>query len=191
MKLTNRIWLWSAFVFVWLVIYSVKANADQEINISYSHINQDLEFDNRIEFDMPSVSLSYSYFTDMGLGIELAISRSTDAPNTIKLNTEYTNKINALWSLSGVYKYKLNDDFSFKVGAGITEYHSTWTVNGTEPAWSKGTDSHKPSWFIGFQYRLIDNLYLEGSRRFMYEKMKEDKGREVTYSHNIGLTYLF
>ena len=174
-----------------LLLVSVSAMAEQEINLSYSHINQDLEFENRIEFDMPAVSVGYSYFSEYGLGVELAVSRSTETPNTIELDTKYQNKINALWSGSVVYKYGLSDDINLKTGVGITEYHTTWKVNGVEPAWSKGTDSHKPSYFVGIQYRLYGNLFLEASYRKMYEKMKEDRGREVTYAHNIGLTYLF
>lgn len=174
-----------------LLLLSFNALAEQEINLSYSHINQDFNFANRIEFDMLAASVSYSYFTDMGLGVELGLSRSKETKNTIKLDTLYENKINFLWSGSVVYKYELSDNFNVKAGVGITEYKSTWKVNGVEPSWSKGSDSYKPSWFLGLQYKLTDSLSVEFSRRYMYKKMKADKGEEVTYAHNIGFTYSF
>lgn len=177
------------YLLVLLVCFSV--HAEQEFNISYSHIDQDLEFANRIEFDMKAVSVSYSYFSDWGLGAEIVVSRSTETPNTIVLDTKYTNKINALWSASVVYKQKINDDHFVKYGAGITEYHSTWKVDGEEPSWSKGTDSHKPSYFVAYQYRMYENVFFETSYRFMYEKQKEDKGREITSAANFGVTVLF
>ena len=177
--------------YLFLLLLSFNVIAEQEFNISYSRINQDLEFASPIRFDMDAVSISYSYFSDIGLGAEIAVSRSTVAPNTVLLDTKYENKINALWSASLVYKYKLTNDFSVKAGYGMTEYHSTWKVDSVEPAWSNGTDSHKGSWFIGGQYRISGNLFLEASYRKMYEKMKENKGREITYSSNVGLTYLF
>lgn len=165
--------------------------AEQEFNLSYSHIDQDLEFKPRIEFDMKAVSLSYSYFTDLGLGLELAVSRSTETPNTIALDKKYVNKINASWSASVVYKYELTGNHFVKVGAGLTEYHSTWWVNGKEPSWSKGTDSHKPSYFLGYQYKFSESFLLETSYRFMYEKEKEERGREVTSAFNLGFTIAF
>lgn len=177
--------------YLFLLLISFNVLAEQEFNVSFSRINQDLEFKDRIEFDMNAVSVSYSYFTEYGLGAEIAISRSTETPNTVILDTKYQNKINALWSGSIVYKYRYDNDLAFKYGVGITEYHSTWKVDGVEPAWSSGSDSHKPSYFIGAQYRLFNDLFLEASVRKMYEKMKEDKGREITYSANIGFTYVF
>ena len=94
---------------------------------------------------MDAIQLGYTYWTDYNLGLKLTVARSTEAPNSVILDKKYTNKINALWQAHIAYKYDF-DKLSLFSSAGITEYHTTWWVDGVEPAWSRGTDSHKPSY---------------------------------------------
>ncbi len=174
-----------------LLLLSFNCFAQQEFNISYSRINQDLEFEKPIRLPMDAIQLSYTYWTDYGLGLRVAVARTSKTENSVNLDKKYTNKINALWKGHITYKYGLSGDLSIISGVGITEYHSTWWVDGIEPAWSKGTDSHRPSWFIGTQYRLVKDMFLEFNYSYEYKKFKKGYGEEKTDSYSIGFTYNF
>lgn len=175
-----------------IFVFSVSSySSEHQVGVSYARINQDLEFKKPIKFEMDAIQLSYNYWLDSGLGFRLAVARSTETPNSIILDKKYTNKINALWKAHLTYKYEFNDDLSFIGGVGITEYHSTWWVDGKQPAWSEGIDSHKGSWFVGTQYRLFKNLLLELTYNYEYKKLKKGYGEEKTDSYSIGFTYNF
>lgn len=181
------------YLLVLLMSFNVMAESvvTHELNLSYSRVNQKLGFKQPILFKMDAIQVSYTYYWWKGLGTEIAVARSTETPNAYYIDKHYQNKINALWSAHMVYSYPLNDTISIKAGIGITEYHSTWKVNGEEPEWSEGTDSHKPSWFVGLQAWWNENVSWEVGYRFQYEKMKEGYGEEVTDSITSGLTVRF
>tara|TARA_Y100000034_G_scaffold136730_1_gene215290 strand:+ start:1737 stop:2279 length:543 start_codon:yes stop_codon:yes gene_type:complete len=173
------------------LVISFSAAAESELGVSYSRINQKLDFAQPIHFKMDAIQLSYTKYWLGGLGTEIAVARSTETPNAYFIDKHYQNKINALWSAHVVYKRPVTDRLNIKAGVGITEYHSTWRVNGVEPDWSKGTDSHKPSWFIGIQYDWHKWLTFEAGYRFQYEKTKVGYGEETTDSITSGITVRF
>jgi len=174
-----------------LLLISFNCLASDEFNVSFLRINQVLKFSEPIHFKMDAVQLGYTYWHDSGLGFKLNVARSTDTPNAFYIGKDYRNKINALWQGQITYKYDVNDKFSLISCIGITEYHSTWKVDGIEPSWSKGTDSHKPSYCVGFQYDIEPRVKIEAMYSYMYFKDKENYGEEVTYAFGAGLTYSF
>ncbi len=173
-----------------LLLISFNCFAQQEFNLSYLRVNQNLEFKEPIRFKMDAIQLGYTYWTDYNLGLKLTVARSTETPNSVILYKKYTNKINALWQAHIAYKYDF-DKLSVFASTGITEYHTTWWVDGVEPAWSKGTDSHKPSYCFGAQYKIETNFKLESSYCHMYDKDKKGYGIETTDGFNIGITYIY
>jgi len=95
-----------------LLLLSFNCLAQQEVNVSYLRVNQNLEFIKPIRFKMDSIQLGYTYWTDYGLGFRLNIARTTEAHNSVILNKKYTNKINALWQGHIAYKYDVGSKLS-------------------------------------------------------------------------------
>lgn len=174
-----------------LLLLSINCFSQEEFNVSYLRINQNLEFEQPIRFKMDAIQLGYTYWTDYNIGLKIALARSTNTPNSVILDKKYENKINALWKAQIVYRERYSNNLSYISGVGITEYHSTWKVDGKEPSWSKGTDSHKPSWFVGVQYQINKDILIESVYSLEYEKHKEGYGDETTESFSIGFSYIF
>lgn len=174
-----------------LLLLSFSVFAEHELNVSYLRINQNLEFEKPIRFKMDAVQLGYTYWTDYNVGFKLAVARSTETPSSVIETEKFSNKINALWKAQLAYRYNATDNLKLIGGAGITEYHASWWVSGVKPPWGRGTDSFKPSWFVGFQYHINKNVLIESTYGYEYKKMKQDYGEEKTDSFSIGLSYIF
>jgi len=172
-----------------LLLLSFNCLAQQEINVSYLRINENL-FDT-IAFKMDAVQASYSYIHETGLGIRLDVARGVETANSLYVEgLLYQDKINALFGGSVIYRYDINDKYSFDVGVGKVDYHSTWKVNGVEPEWSKGTDSDW-AYHANVHYHLEGDAYLTFGYSDIYRKHKENYGRETTRYFKVGFSYRF
>ena len=172
-----------------LLILSFNCFAQEEFNISYLRINQNL-FDT-INFQMDAVEVSYSYITDYGVGARIGLGRSTETANSLYVEgLRYSNKINAIYTGELFYRYELGNKFSFDLGVGKTDYKSTWHVNGVKPAWSDGTDSDW-SYHSRVNWKIEDNISLTFGYSDIYRKDKPGKGREETRYFKAGFTYIF
>ena len=177
--------------YIILLLLSLNVFADSEVNVSYLRVNQTLEFKDPIRFKMDALQIGYTYWSSYGLGLKLMVARSTEAANSVYIDKDYRNVIHSLWQAQIAYKYEVNEKLSLIAAIGATEYNSTWRVDGVEPSWSKGSDSHTPSWSVGFQYDIEPNVKIEAMYNYMYYKDKEGYGIETTDALGVGLVYTF
>ena len=172
-----------------LLILSFNCFAQEEFNVSYLRINQNL-FDT-IEFQMDAVEVSYLYIAESGIGARIGLGRSTETANSLYVEgLRYSNKINAIYTGEVFYRYELDNKFSFDLGVGKTDYKSTWHVNGVKPEWSSGTDSDW-SYHSRLNWKIEDNINLTFGYSDIYRKDKPGKGREETRYFKAGFTYIF
>ena len=80
---------------------------------------------------------------------------------------------------------------SLIASVGITEYHTTWKVDGVKPPWHHDADSHMPSWSVGFQYDIEPNVKIEAMYNYMYYKDKKNYGIETTDAIGVGVAIAF
>lgn len=174
--------------YLFLLLISFNTLAHSELTLSYARINQKL-FD-KISFPMEAVKIDYDYVSKYDFGVNLSLARSTETANELNHNIEYKNKITALYSASVFYRYELTNNLSFDAGVGITDYKSTWKVNGVIPEWGYGTDSDT-SYFLKANYQLNQDWSLSAAYYNFYRKNKKGYGREETTAFSIGLKYVF
>lgn len=159
-----------------------------ELNTSIARIDQNL-FDT-IEFPMDAVTISGTAWSDSGFGLRVLLGRSTETANHLYVKgSHYTNKINAMYGAMIVYQQSIGE-FKVELGAGKTDYKSTWTVNGELPTWSDGTDSDW-SYYVGVKYPIHDSVFISIGYADIYRKEKIGYGREETRSFSSGFSYLF
>lgn len=172
------------------IFISTNALAEQEINVSYMRVQQNLF--GTIAFSMDAAQIGYANYHSSGLGIRAVIARSLQTGNNSYYQDKfYENKISSLTQIQLAYRYPVTDNFRLIVAYGVTDYKSQWWVNGVEPSWSKGSDSGKGASY-GFQYDFATrNLAWEVMAGKPYDKMKEGFGREETYVLSSGITYKF
>lgn len=155
-------------------------------------VKQELRFNNPIQFNMPTAYVEAQYWSDYYVGGRLSVMRSIETPDEFDAEgKKWTNKINAGWQFEIGAKVDLTKKSIVFATAGITEYHTSWWQDGIEPEWSGGTDSHKPSWSVGYKYKFTGRLSAQVMYSYMYEKMKEGYGLEVTQYYSLGVSYSF
>lgn len=158
------------------------------IEVGALRINQNL-FGN-IKFQMNAISLgSTVWYKDFGLKVLMA--KSSETENSINLDKKYTNKIDNLYSVMALYKYQINDNFSFISGVGYTTYQTSWEVNGVKPeGWATDTDSDI-SYHGAIRYTLDDNYSFDIGYSDFYKKNKVGFGKETTRGINASFIYKF
>lgn len=164
--------------------------AEHSVSLSYLKVRQDLF--NTISFSANAAQIGYNYFHSSGLGFKVTLARSTQTGDSLYKGTGefYQNKINSLYQVQVLYRYSITEQLSAVIGYGITEYKSTWLVDGVAPHWSHGSDAGK-GYSYGLQYKYSNKLRFEGYIEKPYDKFKDGKGREETYVASVGFSYSF
>ena len=179
--------------YLFVLLFSFSSLAGQwSLGSGGALVKQELRFDNPIQFNMPTAYIEAQYWSDYYIGGRLSVIRSLETPDEFDAQgKKWSNKINAGWQFELGAKANLTDKSSLFATAGITEYHTTWWQDGVEPEWSGNSDSHKPSWSIGYKYKIKSNLELQAMYSYMYKKIKLGYGEEVTQYYGLGVNYRF
>lgn len=157
------------------------------VELGALRINQNLF--GSIKFPMNAISLSSTvWYKDFGF--KLLIAKSNKTKNSVDLDKKYTNKIDHLFSATILYKYQINNKFSFVSGVGFTTYKTSWKVDGVDPWWKNDTDDDI-SYQASIVYEIDKNKSIEFGYTDYYRKNKKGFGKETTNGYSLSFSYKF
>lgn len=174
-----------------LLLIPTTVVAEHEVGVGYSDLSRVFKYKDGsvLKYDLKAIQLKYSYWTDFNLGIQFSLSKS-DVGEEVYKGNYYTSSVPFLWRAQVTYKHDINDTVRCFAGAGITEFRTKTLVNGEAPVWSKGTDSHKPSYVVGCSYNFYEDYSVEVSYGLDNVSTNAQKA-EVTSNTSITLIKRF
>jgi hypothetical protein len=139
-----------------------------------------------IDFRQPTTTVVGNVWLDNGFGLGVTIGKSSEVNNSKHIEgLEYSNAIKLFASYSVMFKHSIYDGIELYADVGVTDYRTSWKVNGKPPAWAHGMDSDY-HWGFGVRYEIANDVILSVSYVDYYRK-----SNETTVGYSIGLTKFF